>query len=182
MRENVIFFEQLITKFENRRYILTGYNKQQSLSRCPHPSHEELELLVPETFKASGQTMNIDNQCDGNFLIAPLTTTIQKFIEDENVEEFCTQNDDNLYTSTVDVQEASHGRQPKSGRIREYDCNWEEILKKNDLIPLKTFRDASEWIELVVNKDDPAQSRYRCKYCGFLEKINRDLKGYHHST
>ena len=57
-----MFFEQLITKFENRRYISIGYNKEQSLSRCPPSSHEELELLIPETFKASGQTMNIDNQ------------------------------------------------------------------------------------------------------------------------
>ena len=40
------------------------------------------------------------------------------------------------------------------------------------MIPLKTFQDAYEWIELVVNKDDPFKSRYRCEYChAYAEKV-----------
>ena len=57
--------------------------------------------------------------------------------------------------------------------------NWEGIVKNTKHIPLKTFKAAKDWIELLENKRDINQCRVRCKFC---HQYTKDVLQPNHIT
>jgi hypothetical protein len=85
----------------------------------------------------------------------------EEFVEVEG----CSSVQDNFYESNLQLDAERQEEDNHVGSTIDYDCDWENIVDEMPNMPLKTFRESKDWIQLLVNDANVKDSRYRCKHC-----------------